>query len=266
MFVKTLIQSALRPLGLEVHRCPDPTLPLLHRVNVDQTPREFWLANPFTKSWWHKETIELNGELSELKRISSPNDQVLEIGAHHGMMTLMLSDWVGPEGHVYAIEASADNALVLDANCFRNQVSNVTTEFTAMGATAGTVRFGGESLAASSGIVREVPMVTADQFCDQNELNKIDVLKIDVEGFECDVLKGANTVLRQRPKLALELHVDLLVEAGSSAHEVWSLLEEKGMLDDRKITMLSRPNWNDVQTVEAFDDVPKTGVVNLFVA
>ncbi|QDV43155.1 hypothetical protein Enr13x_30090 [Stieleria neptunia] len=266
MSLKSLIQSCLSPLGVEIRRVADPTLPLLHQFTLDGKQRRFWLTNPFTKSWWHKPEIQMNGELSELKRLCTPSSRVLEIGAHHGLMTILMADCVGTDGHVFAVEASADNAFVLDANCFQNRLSNVSTWFTAIGRTAGTARFGGESLAASSGIVREVPMVTADQFCDSNAGDRIDVLKIDVEGFEMEVLQGAAHLLQQRPKLALELHVDLLVDAGSSAKEVWDLLETSGMFQDRKTTMLTRPNWNDIRPVNDFNDLPTSGVVNLFVS
>ncbi len=94
-------------------------------------------------------------------------------------MTLLMAGWVGASGYVHAIEASADNALVLDANCFQNRLHNVRTAFTAIGSRAGTVSFSGESLAASSGIVREVPMVTADQFCKDRQITRIDLLKIE---------------------------------------------------------------------------------------
>ena len=266
MSIKSLIQSALAPIGLELHRRPDPTLPLLHTFLADGIERKMWLSNPFTKSWWHKPEISLNGEFSALKRLCSAGSTVLEIGAHHGLMTLLMSGWAGIAGYVYAIEASADNAMVLDANCFQNKLANVSTAFLAIGKQAGTVRFGGESLAAASGVVREIPMVTADQFCSDQGIDHIDLLKIDVEGFEMGVLEGASEVLKRRPKLALELHVDLLPQAGSSSIAVWELLDAAKMFENRRITMLARPNWNDVQAVAAFDEVPKNGVVNLFVS
>ena len=260
-----MIQSALAPTGLELHRRPDPTLPLLNEFETDGSQHRMWLTNPFTKSWWHKPHIPLNGELSQLKRLCSDGAVVLEIGAHHGLMTLLMAGWVGASGHVHAIEASADNALVLDANCFQNKLFNVTTTFTAIGSQPGTVSFGGESLAAASGIVREVPMITADHHCVQHGISSVGLLKIDVEGYEMGVLQGATELLKTRPKLALELHIDLLPDAGSSAKEVWNFLKQYDMFKDRPITMLCRPDWDKVQSINSFQDLPDEGVVNLFV-
>jgi len=265
MQIRDLIQKLLVPWGLEIRRIQDPSLPMLHQLSCDGVTRKFWLTNAFTKSWWMKPEIRLNGELTEIKRLCSPGYCVLEIGAHHGMMTLLISHLVGEHGEVHAIEASADNALVLEANLFRNSISNVRVEFVAMGATPGTARFGGESLAAASGVVREIAMTTLDSYCKSNACQKIDLLKIDVEGFELDVLRGATELLRTAPQLALELHNDLLPSAGASSKQVWQLLESAGMFVNRKISMVSRPNWDQITPVNCFEDIPTSGVVNLFV-
>ena len=79
------------------------------------------------------------------------------------------------------------------------------------------------------------------------------------------VLQGATELLKTRPKLALELHIDLLPDAGSSAKEVWNFLQQNDMFKDRPITMLCRPDWDKVQSINSFQDLPDEGVVNLFV-
>ena len=79
------------------------------------------------------------------------------------------------------------------------------------------------------------------------------------------VLQGACELLKHGPKLALELHVDLLLQAGSSAREVWQFLSDQNMFSNRRVTMLSRPNWDEIMTVNSFADLPQNGVVNIFV-
>lgn len=264
--MKKLVNNVLAHLGLELRRKPDPTLPKLHEMVIDGNRHQFWLVNPFTKSWWDKPEIEMDGELSELKRITKTGDNVLEIGSHHGMVTLLLSGWVGDSGDVHAIEAEPSNALTLAANCFCNHLNNVKISNVAIGKSEGVVQFGGESLAAASGIVREIAMVTADQFCHRENTGKIDLLKIDVEGFETEVLAGAPELLREKPKLALELHVDMLRDLGSSAEATWTLLQDSGILEGRSITAVRRPDWNTILPIGGFDDIPKSGVVNLFVS
>lgn len=266
MVLKNLVRHALGALGLEVRRCADPTLPMLHEFVCDGQRHRFWLANSFTKEWWLKPELPLDGEFSELKRFCNPGSQVVEVGAHHGMMTLLMSGWVGDEGMIHAIEASADNALVLDANCFCNQLRNVSTDFVAIGAKPGTVRFGGESLAAQSGVIREVPMTTLDAFCSTRGIGRVDVLKIDVEGYELDVLRGAASVLQQKPRLALEFHNDSLSQAGASREEIWDVLEPVYPAADREITMVCRPDWSSVRTIADFSEVLTTDVVNLFIS
>ncbi|GAB5442267.1 MAG: hypothetical protein Fues2KO_26160 [Fuerstiella sp.] len=264
--MKKLVKTALGAAGLELRRRPDPQLPFPHEIEVDGETRSFWIANSQTKEWWGSAELEMNSEFRELTRLCSPGSTVLEVGAHHGMMTLLLSRCAGPEGHVLAIEASADNVLVLEANCFRNRVSNVSTHFLACGANDGLAQFGGESLAAASGTRRTVKMQTVDNFCAEQNLQHVDLLKVDVEGFEHDVFAGASDLLRQgRPKIALELHVDLLREAGSSAKQVWAILESADLLNDRPIHMLARPDWNTLKPIERFEEIPNSGVANLFI-
>jgi len=62
-----------------------------------------------------------------------------------------------------------------------------------------------------------------------------DLVKIDVDGFECSVLRGASQVMRRHPKVAIEVHPCWLPRYGSSASEVVALLS----LDSYRLWVLS---------------------------
>lgn len=264
--MKQLIKSALRQCNVEVGRPVDPELPLQHSLKIAGRPHSFWLVNRFTKDWWQRPEIESSGEFAYLSKLARFGDTVVEIGAHHGMMTLLLSDEIGSEGHLYAIEAEPSNLMTLQANCFSNHVSNVSTFHCAMGDECGRVDFGGESLAAQSGTVRKVTMTTLATFVEQNQIEKIDLLKIDVEGYETQVLRGAGSLLTKIPRLAIELHLDLLAQAGSSLAEFWSLLETNRMVGEKTIIAIQRPDWNTGRPIKSITDLPDSGVVNLFIS
>ena|SRR5438874_4027668 len=61
-----------------------------------------------------------------------------------------------------------------------------------------------------------------------------DLVKIDVDGFECSVLRGASQVMRRHPKVAIEVHPCWLPRYGSSASEVVALLS----LDSYRVWIL----------------------------
>ena len=76
---------------------------------------------------------------------------------------------------------------------------------------------------------KKVSSVPLDEFCSENQIDKIDVIKIDVEGFELKVLKGAMLSLKKfKPKMFIEINDLHLHRAGGSAKEVMLLLEQVG--------------------------------------
>jgi len=83
--------------------------------------------------------------------------------------------------------------------------------------------------------VLNVPCETIDTYCSKNNISTIDFIKMDVEGGELLVLKGAERMLREhRIKFGI-FEVGCLVEAGSSPQEVIDLLERHGYTIDRSI-------------------------------
>lgn len=73
-----------------------------------------------------------------------------------------------------------------------------------------------------------VQAITLDEYLSQNNIQKVDMIKIDVEGFELNVLKGAeNTLANFRPKMFIEIDDQMLKEQNSSAESILKWLESK---------------------------------------
>ena len=63
----------------------------------------------------------------------------------------------------------------------------------------------------------KVPLTILDDYIDESPT----LIKIDIEGYELEALRGATELLKLRPKLAIEVHVDLIKQGGGSADEIF---------------------------------------------
>lgn len=153
-------------------------------------------------------------------RLISSGDVIFECGAHHGATTIVLANYVGPSGRVISFEPLPLNCDLLRKNLELNGIKNVQVIHAAVGEIAGTVwiKEQSNSSVTSANKGRQVQAVNLDSYCSLNPT----ALKIDVEGFEVKVLRGATEVLKRRPKFAIEIHPKAIVRYGDSLDELLS--------------------------------------------
>lgn len=162
-------------------------------------------------------SIALYGEFSELElvlfnQICKQNAVVVEVGANIGTHTMALSKLVGENGRVYAFEPQRIVFQTLCANMALNSITNVEAFQMAVSNEEGSLlipefdydkenNFGGIELDKfRQG--RKVPKVKLDDFL---ELDRLDFMKIDVEGMEQSVIEGAACLIEKfKPILYVE--------------------------------------------------------------
>jgi hypothetical protein len=77
------------------------------------------------------------------------------------------------------------------------------------------------------GVSVEVPCTTLDRLCQVRRLDRVTLVKVDVEGSELFVLRGMKRIMRElRPVIVVELHPHLLEAVGTPLHEVQAFLKD----------------------------------------
>jgi FkbM family methyltransferase len=146
--------------------------------------------------------------------VVKPGDRVVECGCHHGLTTIMLASWVGQSGFVQAFDAVLLNAAIARRNLELNGISNASVYCAAIGGTRQIVNYYNESnviVKAGAAVNRfSTIMITLEDAISE----RTDVLKLDVEGCELEILESSKSLLRRIPRVAIELHTDLLPPNG----------------------------------------------------
>lgn len=184
----------------------------------------------------------------------------VDVGANIGYASLMAAQRVGPRGRVIAVEPNPRVLPRLRENIAASGVTNVTVlPFASADVEASLTFFDGtdggnsgtSSLSAdNAGPGRRALVVQArrlDDMLAELDLSRLDVLKIDVEGAEPLVLKGAQATLRRfRPRLVIEVIPWVLVGMGSSADELEQWLRQHGYDRSRLIDPHNREYWSSL--------------------
>ena len=152
---------------------------------------------------------------SVLQRYVKLGMTVFDIGANAGFYTLAFSRMVGKEGRVCAFEPLAENANNILRHMDLNELRNVTLLQTAVADRNGVLEFSIAKNNAMGFITGQahgpykVPAVSLDNLIDDGVVPAPDVIKMDVEGAESLVLRGARKFLnRKRATIFVALHGD----------------------------------------------------------
>jgi FkbM family methyltransferase len=233
-----------------------------------QWRKELWeyyrdrrIARPVTLRWYERLRMRLTlgndmslcvyvggsfepNEFVLLGKILTPEMVFVDGGANDGFYSLFAARRVGPMGRVLAIEPSAREFKRLGENVRLNQLANVTTVCAALGEREASAQLavavqgheGQNSLGkhiSNPGVAtlrQETVRVTAlDTLVRTYALERVDVVKLDVEGSELAALRGAReTIERHRPLIQLEVETERLAGQGATKSELLALLEGSG--------------------------------------
>lgn len=159
----------------------------------------------------------------------SPGDWVVDGGAAVGDHTIAYLEAVGPSGKVFAFEPGSEAFKCLKHNCPSAVAVNqmLWHERTSLYLCLSSHNMGGShfSFSPQDGVACEGPIQTT--VLDDMNLDRLDLLKLDVEGAEYYALLGAEkTIIKFRPKIVLEMNSNIAIRAGYTKREIYDLLRK----------------------------------------
>lgn len=170
-------------------------------------------------------------DMERLRTMYRPGQVVVDVGANIGQTSMWAARMVGPTGRVLALEPHPGNYQRMLSNLALNNFTNITPIQVGLGETARTAMMdqprpdnAGAHRVHPSGST-PVKLTTLDAL----DLDRVDVLKIDTEGYELRVLMGGRkTIARDRPLMFIEVHDGHLRDAGTSASELVAYIRDLG--------------------------------------
>lgn len=251
--MKQLVQNIVGRFGYGFRKLSKlkPFTPFVRTITFPGASFSFWIANQAAAQWYEPEHSLQCGELHALRRLVKKGDRILEIGSHHGFTGMLLAHFVGADGCVFSIEAYPGNAMIAQAQLGLNRSMNNLQFANFAGSHAvGTVSIRpshNSNVMDKSEDTIQVPAITGDVLDEKH--GPFNVLKIDVEGYEAEVLKGCQKLLSRAPKLALEIHKNELQERGQTLADILKLIDA----DRYEGEMVLHSEAQEGKEAEAFD-------------
>ncbi len=195
-------------------------------------------------------------EIKLMKSYANKGDTIIDVGANIGFYAQLFSRWVGPNGKVYCFEPDTNNYHRLLQTT--QNLNNVRTKNAAASNTTGQLEFytspdknvDHRAYAPDTFATKyTVDCVRIDEFLGPS--TKVNILKVDVQGFEMQVYKGLEKILAANPEMKIfsEFWPYGLQKAGSSKEEYFKFFTEKGftiyLLKDNKETIITEASLKD---------------------
>ena len=179
--------------------------------------------------------VAINGErMLLLNVISKPDPLLFDVGANIGDWSSMAKKKF-PKARIQCFEMNQETAKILEKNC--RKLTDITVHSIGLGDSTHTAEFysyeGEQSVLSSlranlySGFQptrKHATIITGDEFCEKNQITRIDLLKVDAEGADYEVIKGFSRMLAQQAVSVIQFEH----EGGRYIRDFYDLLSPFG--------------------------------------
>lgn len=175
------------------------------------------------------------------RSVITEDDVCFDIGGNVGYFAMLMAQCAS-RGSVHVFEPIPLNAAIIRTNANINDFEHVTVNNVAVGDKSGSIKFTVAKDSAYSSMhstgrvadskVIDVPMITLDEYANEHGIDKINLIKIDVEGAEELVARGAVEILtnpeRRPATILMELFDENLQPFGTDVNSIVNLLIKYG--------------------------------------
>ena len=223
-----VLRNHPRPLRLVAARVLQRTgLSPLFTIRLDGYALRFYPTNVSANLWINPDSRF--HDLSLFKDYCRPGDTVVDVGANVGEVSIVFSQRVGAGGRVFAFEPQPRVFQYLLGNLALNQCRNVTARNIALGSAPGTARMSNDKQDDMNRITQSGAIeVTCSTLDVELPSPSVALLKIDVEGSELSVLRGATAVLARAACVNCELIDEHCRRYGHAMGDVIAFLQAAG--------------------------------------
>jgi len=191
--------------------------------------------------WTLLSTGTYEDEINKLIRISLKAGNIaLDIGANIGLQSLRMAQSVGSSGHVYSFEPLTYLQNKFNKNTGLNRFENITLFPFALSDQSGETSYSIDEQIwnqgtfnlnnkSSDGKAQQIIIKVADELNEIQSLSRLDLIKIDVEGFEYQVLKGLKSTLKKHwPRIIFEYDHNYWENNGQKMSDCYGFLNNLG--------------------------------------
>lgn len=245
--------------------------------NFEIFPGENFILNLHEEKEILSEIIREKGsysynDLFVFRKVLPTNGVFIDVGANIGWHTMAMASYL-KSGKVFSVEPESANFLLLKKNIERNNFKNVTCIEKALSDYSGSGQLSlsggnfGDHILDPTNLLDPRPkmivdVITGDSyFAENNDINRIDLIKIDAQGSEAKILNGLKqTIKKFDPAIMIEYSPRHIAAAGDSVFEIFAFIEKNGCWPFQIVEDLNREHTRllDFVSIENLLNATKT--------